>query len=45
MKFVLMIAGLLIMCVPDTAGVLRTVVQSAVGLGLFGLGCLLCLEK
>jgi hypothetical protein len=44
-KYVAMIAGLLIMCVPEEAGMLRFVLQGGFGLCLFGLGVLLSLEE
>lgn len=44
MKYALMIAGLLVMCVPEDAGMLRFALQGLAGLGLFGLGIALSLE-
>lgn len=44
-KYVAMIAGLLIMCVPEEAGMLRFVLQGGFGLCLFGLGVLLALDE
>lgn len=38
LKYVAIIAGLLIMCVPDDAGILRAIIQSGVGLLLFAYG-------
>lgn len=44
-KYVAMIAGLIIMCVPEEAGMLRFVLQGGFGLTLFGLGVLLALDE
>ena len=44
-KYVAMIAGLVIMCVPEDAGLLRFVLQGGFGLGLFGLGVLVALDE
>lgn len=44
-KYAAMIAGILIMCVPDDASVLRFIVQAGVGLGLFITGVVLALEE
>ena len=45
MKYALMIAGILVMCVPEEAGMLRFVLQGGFGLCLFGLGVLLALDE
>ena len=45
MSYVAIIAGLLIMCVPDDAGVLRTFVQGGIGLTVFFVGIATLLEK
>lgn len=44
-KYVAMIAGIIIMCVPEDAGLLRFVLQGGFGLALFGLGTLLALDE
>ncbi len=44
-KYVAMIAGIIIMCVPEEAGMLRFVLQGGFGLCLFGLGVLLALDE
>ena len=44
-KYAAMLAGILIMCVPDDASVLRFIVQGAVGLGLFVAGVVVALEE
>ena len=44
-KYVAMIAGLLIMCVPEEAGAIRFLLQGGFGLCLFGLGVFLCLDE
>ncbi len=44
-KYVAMIAGILTMCVPDDASVLRFVVQGGFGLALFGIGVVLAIEE
>lgn len=45
MPYVLMIAGLITMCVPEEAGLLRLFLQGGFGLGMFGLGVLIALEE
>lgn len=45
MKYALMIAGILVMCVPEDAGFLRFALQGLAGLGLFGLGTLMALDE
>ena len=45
MKYALMIAGILVMCVPEDASVRRFVVQGAFGLALFVRGVLMALEE
>lgn len=44
-KYVAMIAGVLIMCVPDDASVLRFILQGGLGLILFGIGVALSIEE
>lgn len=44
-KYVAMIAGIIIMCVPEDAGLLRFALQGGFGLMLFGLGTLLALDE
>ena len=44
-KYAAMIAGLVIMCVPEEAGMLRFVLQGGFGLALFGLGVLVALDE
>ena len=38
MNYVLFILGLLILCVPDDAGVFQVIFQSLIGLGILCLG-------
>lgn len=45
MKYALMIAGLLVMCVPEDAGMLRFALQGLAGLAIFGFGIALALEE
>ena len=45
MKYALMFAGLIVMCVPEDAGFLRFSVQSAFGLMMFIGGVALMLEE
>lgn len=45
MKYALIIVGLLVMCVPEEASLLRFAFQGLVGLGLFGLGIAMALEE
>lgn len=45
MKYALMIVGILTMCVPEDAGLLRFVLQGGFGLALFGLGVLVALDE
>lgn len=45
MKYFLMIAGILVMCVPDNASWLQFALQGAVGLALFITGVVLALDK
>ena len=44
-KYVAMIVGLIIMCVPEDAGSLRFFLQGGFGLAIFGLGTLLALDE
>lgn len=45
MKYALMIAGILTMCVPEDASLLRFAVQGFAGLFIFGLGVIAALEE
>jgi hypothetical protein len=45
MHYVLMIAGLITMCVPEEAGFLRFALQGGLGLSMFGFGTLIALEE
>lgn len=45
MKYALMIAGILTMCVPEDASLTRFVVQGLIGLAVFGLGVFLVLDE
>jgi predicted Na+-dependent transporter len=45
MKYLLMIVGLLVLCVPDDAGWLQFALQGAVGLAMFITGVILTLEE
>jgi uncharacterized membrane protein HdeD (DUF308 family) len=45
MKYALMIAGLLVMCVPEQAGFLRFALQGVFGLLMFISGVALALEE
>jgi hypothetical protein len=45
MKYVLIILGILVMCVPDNAGWLQFTLQGAVGLALFITGVVLALDE
>jgi hypothetical protein len=45
MKYFLMIAGILVMCVPDNASWLQFALQGAVGLAMFITGVVLALDK
>lgn len=44
-KYVAMIAGLIIMCVPEEAGMLRFALQGGVGLMVFMLGAISTLDE
>lgn len=44
-KYAAMIAGVVIMCVPEDASALRFLLQGGFGLALFGLGVLVALEE
>ena len=44
-KYVAMIAGLIIMCVPEDAGFLRFALQGLSGLSIFMLGTFLALDE
>lgn len=45
MPYFLMIAGLLTMCVPDEAGLLRFFIQGGIGLLMFMLGVGVAIEE
>ena len=45
MKYLLMIVGILVMCVPDDASWLQFVLQGAIGLAMFITGVILTLEE
>jgi predicted Na+-dependent transporter len=45
MKYFLIIAGILTMCIPDNASWLQFVLQGAVGLAMFITGVILTLEE
>ena len=45
MKYALMIAGLIVMCVPEQAGLLRFTLQGGLGLLMFIGGVALALEE
>jgi predicted Na+-dependent transporter len=45
MKYALMIAGLIVMCVPETAGFLRFILQGGLGLMMFLGGWALAMEE
>ena len=45
MPYVLMIAGLITMCVPEEAGLLRMFLQGGFGLAMFGLGTLIAINE
>jgi predicted Na+-dependent transporter len=45
MKYLLMIVGILVLCVPDDAGWLQFVLQGAIGLAMFITGVILTLEE
>lgn len=45
MKYALMIAGLIVMCVPETAGFLRFALQGGLGLMMFIGGVALALDE
>ena len=45
MKYALMIAGILMMCVPEDANLMRFAMQGAFGLALFIRGVMLALEE
>ena len=45
MKYLLMIVGILVLCVPDDAGWLQFVLQGAIGLAMFITGIVLVLDK
>jgi len=45
MPYFLMIAGLITMCVPEEAGLLRFALQAGFGLMMFGLGIRILLEE
>ena len=45
MPYFLIFAGLITMCVPEDASLLRFALQAAFGLALFGLGVLITLDE
>jgi len=45
MPYFLMIAGLITMCVPEEAGLLRMFLQGGFGLAMFGLGTLITINE
>jgi hypothetical protein len=45
MKYFLMIAGILVMCIPDNASWLQFALQGAIGLAMFITGVVLVLDK
>ena len=45
MKYLLMIVGILVMCIPDDASWLQFVLQGAIGLAMFITGVILTLEE
>ena len=45
MKYLLIIAGILVMCVPDNASWLQFALQGAIGLAMFITGVILTLEE
>ena len=45
MKYVLIFAGLFVMCVPEDAGLLRFALQAAFGMMIFVSGIALMLEE
>lgn len=44
-KYLAMIVGLIIMCVPEDAGFLRFFLQGGFGLAIFGLGVIAALDE
>lgn len=44
-KYVAIVTGILIMCVPEEASILRFVLQGGFGLSVFGLGILACVYE
>lgn len=44
-KYAAIIAGIVIMCVPEEASMLRFVLQGGFGLSVFGLGILACVYE
>ncbi len=45
MKYLLIIAGILVLCIPDNAGWLQFALQGAIGLAMFITGIVLVLDK
>jgi predicted Na+-dependent transporter len=45
MKYLLMIVGILVLCIPDDASWLQFAVQGAIGLAMFITGVILTLEE
>ena len=44
-KYAAMIIGLIVMCVPEDASLMRFALQGFAGLFIFGIGVLLALEE
>lgn len=44
-KYVLMIVGILVMCVPEDATILRLIIQGLFGLDLFASGVYLAIRE
>lgn len=45
MPYVLIVAGLLMMCVPEEASLLRFILQGGLGLSMLGLGVFITLDE
>lgn len=44
-KYVLMIVGILVMCVPEDASLTRLIIQGLIGLDLFASGVFLAIRE
>lgn len=44
-KYAVMFIGLIVMCVPEDAGMLRFALQAFTGLGIFSLGVFMSLNE